>query len=74
MVLNSLLKEVSIRMVLRKLSRAVHRVLGLHHKIVKRDMRALHAAGLVTIDEAKSLARFLATVMKKSSSVVPPKK
>lgn len=42
----------------RKISRRLHRILGLSHRVVLRELSTLYTAGLVTINEAKILARF----------------
>ncbi len=40
------------------ITRRVLKILGLSHKYTKREMLTLFKAGLVTADEAKTLARF----------------
>ncbi len=42
----------------RRVSRRFHRILGLSHRIVLKELSTLYTAGLVTINEAKILARF----------------
>lgn len=42
----------------RKVSHRLHKILGLSHRIVLKELGVLYTAGLVTINEAKILARF----------------